>query len=59
MDDLFVAGILPGALMLVLLAIYCFREGGFVRSRVQRQAFTGREVYRIDGCAWSSAMPPE
>lgn len=43
-DDLFVAGILPGLLMLVLLSIYCMREGGFVRVRVQRQPFDRGEV---------------
>jgi tripartite ATP-independent transporter DctM subunit len=43
-DDLFVAGILPGLLMLLLLSLYCIREGGFVRSRVTRQAFNYREV---------------
>jgi len=43
-DDLFVAGILPGLLMLLLLSIYCMREGGFVRARVARQAFDRREV---------------
>jgi len=43
-DDLFVAGILPGLLMLVLLSIYCMREGGFVRVRVQRQPFHRGEI---------------
>jgi len=43
-DDLFVAGILPGLLMLLLLSLYCFREGGFVHSRVKRQPFDRREL---------------
>lgn len=43
-DDLFVAGILPGLLMLLLLSIYCMREGGFVRAREARQPFELREV---------------
>jgi C4-dicarboxylate transporter DctM subunit len=43
-DDLFVAGILPGLLMLLLLSIYCIREGGFVRSRLTRQPFDRREI---------------
>jgi tripartite ATP-independent transporter DctM subunit len=43
-DDLFIAGILPGLLMLLLLSIYCIREGGFVRSRITRQPFDRREI---------------
>jgi len=43
-DDLFVAGILPGMLMLLLLSIFCMREGGFVRARVTRQPFDHREI---------------
>ncbi len=43
-NDLFVAGILPGLLMLLLLSIYCIREGGFVRARVTRHRFNHREV---------------
>jgi len=43
-DDLFVAGILPGLLMLFLLSLYCIREGGLVRSRLTRQPFDRREI---------------
>jgi C4-dicarboxylate transporter DctM subunit len=43
-DDLFVAGILPGLLMLLLLSIYCIREGRFVRTRLTRQSFDRREI---------------
>ena len=43
-DDLFVAGILPGLFMLLLLSVYCIREGGFVHSRVTRQPFDRREI---------------
>jgi tripartite ATP-independent transporter DctM subunit len=43
-DDLFVAGILPGLLMLLLLSMYCIREGGLVRSRLTRQPFDRREI---------------
>jgi tripartite ATP-independent transporter DctM subunit len=43
-DDLFVAGILPGLLMIVLLSIYCIREGGFLRSRQARQPFDRKEI---------------
>jgi tripartite ATP-independent transporter DctM subunit len=43
-DDLFVAGILPGLLMIVLLSIYCIREGGVLRSRQARQPFDRKEI---------------
>jgi tripartite ATP-independent transporter DctM subunit len=43
-DDLFLAGILPGLLMLVALSLYCMREGGLVRTRVSRQGFDRREA---------------
>jgi tripartite ATP-independent transporter DctM subunit len=43
-NDLFVAGILPGLLMLLLLSMYCMREGGFVRARVTRESFNRSEV---------------
>ncbi|MCW8984711.1 MAG: TRAP transporter large permease subunit, partial [Thermoanaerobaculales bacterium] len=57
-DDLFVAGILPGALMLLLLSIYCFREGGFVRSRITRQKFDRREaVAAVRESMWEIPLP--
>ncbi len=43
-DDLFVAGILPGLLMIFLLSLYCIREGGRDRSRRTRQPFDRREI---------------
>jgi len=43
-DDLFVAGILPGLLMIFLLSLYCIREGGVVRSRQAKQPFDRREM---------------
>lgn len=43
-DKLFVAGILPGLLMLFLLAIYCMREGRFVLGRTDRPRFNLREL---------------
>jgi tripartite ATP-independent transporter DctM subunit len=42
--DLFIAGILPGLLMLLLLSVYCIREGRGVRGRVSRQPFNRREA---------------
>jgi tripartite ATP-independent transporter DctM subunit len=43
-DDLFLAGILPGLLMLFLLSLYCIREGGFLHSRQTRQPFDRKEI---------------
>ena len=43
-DDLFVAGILPGLLMLFLLSLYCIREGGFLRARQTRQPLDRKEI---------------
>ncbi len=57
-DDLFVAGILPGLLMLVLLAIWCIREGGFVRGRITRQAFDfGEAAAAIRESIWEIPLP--
>ncbi len=42
--DLFVAGVLPGSLMLLLLSLYCMREGRSVRTQVERTAFDRREA---------------
>jgi C4-dicarboxylate transporter DctM subunit len=42
--DLFVAGVLPGLLMLLLLSMYCMREGRSVRVQVDRTAFDRREA---------------
>jgi len=43
-DDLFIAGILPGLLMIFLLSLYCIREGGLLRSRQKRQPFDRKEI---------------
>jgi C4-dicarboxylate transporter DctM subunit len=57
-DELFVAGILPGLLMLVLLAIWCMREGGFVRGRITRQTFDfGEAVAAIRESIWEIPLP--
>ncbi len=57
-DKLFIAGILPGLLMLVLLSIWCIREGGFVRSRVQREAFTrGEAIAAVRESLWEIPLP--
>jgi len=57
-DDLFVAGILPGLLMLLLLSLYCMREGGFVRVRVDRQPFDRREVVAaLRESMWEIPLP--
>ena len=57
-DKLFIAGILPGLLMLILLSIWCIREGGFVRSRVQREAFTrGEAIAAVRESLWEIPLP--
>jgi len=57
-DDLFVAGILPGMLMLLLLSIYCMREGGFVRTREARQPFDRREIAAaVRESIWEIPLP--
>ncbi len=57
-DDLFVAGILPGLLMLLLLSIYCIREGRFVRARVSRQRFDRRDVLvALRESIWEIPLP--
>jgi C4-dicarboxylate transporter DctM subunit len=57
-DDLFVAGILPGLLMLLLLSIYCIREGRFVRARVSRQRFDRREaLVALRESIWEIPLP--
>jgi C4-dicarboxylate transporter DctM subunit len=57
-DDLFVAGMLPGLLMLLLLSIYCMREGRFVRARVSRQRFDRREaLVALRESIWEIPLP--
>ena len=56
--DLFVAGILPGLLMLLLLSIYCMREVGGVRSRRVRTRFDRREaVSALRESIWEIPLP--
>ena len=57
-DELFVAGILPGFLMLLLLSLYCIREGGFVHSRVTRQPFNRHEIVAaLRESIWEIPLP--
>ncbi len=57
-DDLFVAGILPGALMLVLLSLWCMREGRFVQTRKPRQRYAGREAFSaLRESIWEIPLP--
>ena len=57
-DDLFVAGILPGLLMIFLLSLYCMREGGLVRSRLKRQPFDRREIVAaLRESMWEIPLP--
>ena len=57
-DDLFVAGILPGLLMIFLLSLYCIREGGIVRSRLTKQPFDRREIVAaLRESIWEIPLP--
>jgi tripartite ATP-independent transporter DctM subunit len=57
-DDLFVAGVLPGALMLVLLSLWCIREGRYVHARKPRQRYAGREAFSaFRESAWEIPLP--
>ncbi len=57
-DTLFVAGILPGALMLAVLAIYAMREGRMVRLRAGRQSFNlGEAVAAVREAFWEIPLP--
>ena len=57
-DDLFVAGILPGMLMLMLLSVLCIREGRFVRNRTVTTSFNFRELAAaIRESIWEMPLP--
>ena len=57
-DDLFVAGILPGLLMLFLLSLYCIREGGVIRTHQAKQPFDRREVVAaLRESMWEIPLP--
>lgn len=56
-DQLFLAGILPGILMLLLLGGYSIRKGSAVRER-QDASMTGQEKRRaIKAAAWELPLP--
>jgi len=57
-DKLFIAGILPGLLMLFLLALWCVREGRFVRNRTEQMRFDRRElVAAVRESIWEMPLP--
>ncbi len=57
-DKLFIAGILPGFLMLFLLAIWCMREGRFVVARKDRPRFSLRELgAALRESIWEMPLP--
>jgi tripartite ATP-independent transporter DctM subunit len=56
-DKLFVAGLLPGTLMLVLLILWSFREGRHLRTG-PRPGFTGREALAaLNEAKWELPLP--
>jgi C4-dicarboxylate transporter, DctM subunit len=55
-DQLFVAGILPGVLLIALLAPYCFYRA--VKAEVPRSRFSILEVARaLKDCTWELPLP--
>ncbi len=55
-DKLFLAGILPGTLMLVLLSLWSFREGRLIQGRTS--GFSWREVGgALRGAMWELPLP--
>jgi tripartite ATP-independent transporter DctM subunit len=58
-DRLFVAGILPGALMVLALGLWSFREGRFLqRSAAARPAFSAREAMAaVRAAIWEIPLP--
>jgi tripartite ATP-independent transporter DctM subunit len=58
-DRLFIAGILPGSLMLLALGLWSFREGRFLQqSAAARPAFSAREaVAAVKSAMWEIPLP--
>jgi tripartite ATP-independent transporter DctM subunit len=58
-DTLFIAGILPGTLMLVLLSLWSMREGRHLRAAAQNgRRFSAREALAaIRAAAWELPLP--
>jgi tripartite ATP-independent transporter DctM subunit len=58
-DRLFIAGILPGSLMVLALGLWSFREGRFLqRTSAPRPSFSARETGRaIRAAAWEIPLP--
>jgi tripartite ATP-independent transporter DctM subunit len=55
-DHLFLAGILPGLLMIFLLSLYSFWKG--LQARVARPRFSAREVWgAFQECIWELPLP--
>ena len=58
-DQLFIAGILPGSLMLLALGLWSFREGRFLQqSATERPAFSAHEALAaIRASMWEIPLP--
>lgn len=55
-DHLFLAGLLPGILLLVILSLYAMRTG--ILGKVQRTPFSWREVWSaLREAAWEAPLP--
>ncbi len=57
-DRLFIAGILPGALMVLLLSLMSLREGARTRKRSERSSFDFRETLSaLRASVWEIPLP--
>jgi len=58
-DRLFIAGIMPGTLMLLALGLWSFREGRFLQQNAaERPAFSAREaVAAVRAAVWEIPLP--
>ncbi len=57
-DRLFIAGILPGSLMVLALGLWSFREGRLLtRSTAARPAFSVREAAAVRASIWDIPLP--
>ena len=55
-DDLFVAGVIPGTLMLVLLGVYSFWRNRHIRSNL-REASLGALIAALKASKWELPLP--
>jgi C4-dicarboxylate transporter, DctM subunit len=55
-DELFLGGILPGVLLIILLALFCFTKA--IAVKVPRAGFSVAEIFRaVKGAIWELPLP--